>query len=99
MSVLIFDLPQTELVRKVEREQRIGHMTVNPMAPIRIKDVNNQLKVFRMVYAYHDDSKYMLERIQELEEFKKLLKSATRTKSVGNIMKYLSCFKYSNYVG
>jgi hypothetical protein len=91
---LIFDLPQTELVRKVAREQRIGHMTVNPMAPIRIKDIDQQIKVFRMVFAYHDDPKYMLERIQELEEFRKLLKDAS-----GNIMKYLSCFKYSNYIG
>jgi hypothetical protein len=71
---LLLDLPQTELVRKVEREQRIGHMTVNPMAPIRLRDVRDQLKVFRMVYAYHDDSNYMLERIRELEDFKKLLK-------------------------
>jgi hypothetical protein len=73
---LLFDLPQNELVRKIEREQRIGHMTVNPMAPIRLRDVRDQLKIFRMVYAYHDDSNYMLERIQELEDFKKLLKDS-----------------------
>jgi hypothetical protein len=71
---LLLDLPQTELVRKVERERRIGHMTVNPMAPIRLRDVREQLKIFRIVYAYHDDSNYMLKRIRELEEFKKLLK-------------------------
>jgi predicted SprT family Zn-dependent metalloprotease len=65
---LLFDLPQNELVRKVEREQRIGHMTVNPMQPIHLSDIRQQIKIFRMVYAYHDDSKYMLERIQELED-------------------------------
>jgi hypothetical protein len=75
---LLFDLPQTELVRKVEREQRIGHMTVNPMQPIHLSDIRQQIKIFRMVYAYHDDSKYMLERIQELEDFKKLLKENKR---------------------
>ena len=78
---LLFDLPQNELVRKVEREQRIGHMTVNPMQSIHLSDIRQQIKIFRMVYAYHDDSKYMLERIQELEDFKKLLKDAKKKRS------------------
>ena len=81
---LLLDLPQTDLVRKVEREQRIGHMTVNPMAPIRLRDVRDQLKVFRMVYAYHDNTEYMKARIEELEEFKQLIKKyLKRSKCLG----------------